>query len=120
MLNAVVDLSHYNDPVNFVEAVAGGILGVVHKATEGLTNIDLKYAERRPLAQAAGLLWGAYHLGHSQDGVAQAHHYLSTIGDTNGVLLNELCGLGTVGGACNAQPDWWQKITAPSPALKDS
>jgi len=87
MLNAVVDLSHYNHPVDFVEAAAGGILGVVHKATEGLENIDPMYAERRPLAQSVGLLWGAYHLGHSLNGVAQAHHYLSIIGDTNGVLL---------------------------------
>jgi lysozyme len=87
MLNVVIDLSHYNEPGNFKEVAASGILGVVHKATENLADVDPTYAARRPLAQAAGLLWGAYHLGHSLDGAAQAHHFLSTIGDTAGLLL---------------------------------
>jgi lysozyme len=87
MLNAVIDLSHYNDPVNFEAAAADGLLGVVHKATEGLANSDLRYAERRPLAQSVGLFWGAYHLGHSLDGAAQASHYLAVVGDTTAVLL---------------------------------
>ncbi len=87
MLNEVIDLSHYNNPVDFTQAAASGLLGVVHKATEGLLTIDAKYTERRPLAHAAGLLWGSYHLGHSHNGAAQAAHYLAVTGNTTGVLL---------------------------------
>jgi lysozyme len=87
MLNAVVDLSHFNSPVNFSEARQGGLLGVVHKATQGLLEADPDYAARRPLALAAGLLWGAYHFGTAADGAAQAQHFLSTARPEPGVLL---------------------------------
>lgn len=87
MLNAIVDLSHYNSPVNFSQAKQGGLLGVVHKATQGLAETDPQYAARRPLAQAAGLLWGAYHFGTDADGAAQAQHFLSTARPAPGVLL---------------------------------
>jgi len=87
MLNAVVDLSHYNNAVNFSEARQGGLLGVVHKATQGTFETDPEYAARRPLALAAGLLWGAYHFGTDADGAAQAQHFLSTARPAPGVLL---------------------------------
>jgi len=78
MLNVVVDLSHYNN-VNFAEAAQGGLQGVVHKATQGLTEVDPLFASRWPLARAAGLLWGAYHFGTDADGAAQARHLLATV-----------------------------------------
>lgn len=87
MLNNFVDLSHYNDPVNFTEAAQGGLLGVVHKATQGLAECDPLYASRQPLAQSAGLLWGGYHFGTPGDGAAQARHFLATVQHTDQVLL---------------------------------
>jgi lysozyme len=87
MLNVIVDLSHHNNPVNFTEAVQGGLVGVVHKATQGLAEYDPCYAERRPIAQSVGLLWGAYHFGTSGDGTAQAQHFLTTVQSTDHVLL---------------------------------
>jgi lysozyme len=75
--NCIIDISHHNQPVDLVAAKADGILGVFHKATEGLGFVDDTYAVRRQLAADAGLLWGAYHFGTGADGVAQAQHFLA-------------------------------------------
>jgi lysozyme len=85
--NTIVDLSHHNASPNFVQAFAGGITGVLHKATEGLGFVDPEYAARRGPAQAAGLMWGAYHFGTGDDPVAQADHFLQTIGPDNAGML---------------------------------
>lgn len=85
--NAVVDLSHFNDNPDFAQAVAGGLIGVLHKATEGLDYVDPEYANRRAPAEAAGLLWGAYHFGTGDDPLAQADHFLATVGSDHGRML---------------------------------
>jgi lysozyme len=86
-LNAVIDISHWDGEVDF-QAVAGdGILGVVQKATQGQLDIDPTYERNRANATQAGLLWGAYHFGTGEDGVAQAEHFLSVVGDSDDVLL---------------------------------
>ena len=38
--NAVIDLSHHNATVDLQAAKGDGILGVIHKATQGLTFQD--------------------------------------------------------------------------------
>jgi len=54
------------------------ILAVVHKASEGGDWRDPLYSERRPEAEAAGLLWGAYHFGtHQYSGAEQAAAFLA-------------------------------------------
>jgi GH25 family lysozyme M1 (1,4-beta-N-acetylmuramidase) len=85
--NAIVDLSHHNSNLDFERAKASGLVGVIHKATQGTTGIDLTYADRRPTAEKTGLLWGAYHFGTGSDGVKQAQHFLATVGSLEGVLL---------------------------------
>jgi len=58
----VVDLSHYNTiPQSLIPARDAGILGVIHKATEGQGYTDDKLKARWSLAQDAELLWGVYH-----------------------------------------------------------
>jgi len=57
----VVDLSHHNDVTDFSKVKAAGIVGVIHKSTEGTGFADKMYAVRRGHAIDAGLLWGAYH-----------------------------------------------------------
>lgn len=59
----VIDLSHFNTNVDFAKVRASGVVGVIHKATQGSDYVDLEYAKRKPLALQAGLLWGAYHFG---------------------------------------------------------
>jgi lysozyme len=62
-LDAVIDLSHNVKVDDFAAVRRSNILAVVHKATEGGDWIDPSYAGRRRQAEAAGLLWGAYHFG---------------------------------------------------------
>ncbi len=85
--NCVVDLSHHNDPVDFAAARTGGIIGVIHKATQGFRYTDPTYEDRKAAALAAGLLWGAYHFGVGGDGMAQAEYFLSLVCPTPGDLL---------------------------------
>ena len=86
-INVVVDLSHYNGEVDLAAAKAAGLVGVIHKATQGLDGVDPTYAARREQARAAGLLWGAYHFATGGDGVAQAEHFLAVAGGEAGTLL---------------------------------
>jgi lysozyme len=79
MINVVVDLSHFNNVSSFETVKADGIVGVMHKATEGTSFKDPLYEERRTAALGAGLLWGAYHFGTAGDGVAQAEYFLSFV-----------------------------------------
>jgi lysozyme len=83
----VVDLSHWDQSVDFKLAKEDGILGVIHKATQGLEYVDPKYAERRKAAEEEGYLWGAYHFGVGENGKGQAEHFLETVGDNSQVLL---------------------------------
>jgi lysozyme len=78
-LNVVIDLSHYNEVLSFDEIKASGIIGVIHKATQGFDDRDPSYARRRDAARAAGLWWGAYHFGVNADGAAQARFFLSVV-----------------------------------------
>lgn len=76
-LNAVIDLHHRNEVLSFPAARdQSGILGVIHKASEG-DWLDPRYDERRRMAADAGLLWGAYHFGTRQNpGATQARIFL--------------------------------------------
>jgi len=86
-LNAVVDLSHHNGAVDLQAAAADGIVGVIHKASQGTGYQDPLFAENRAKALAAGLHWGAYHFGTGGDGVAQAEHFLDVVQPGPEVLL---------------------------------
>lgn len=88
ILNAVVDLSHHNTVTSFGDARAAGILGVIHKATEATQFVDAKYNERQVQAQAASLLWGAYHFGAGGDVIGQVDHFLDAAGATDLLVLD--------------------------------
>ncbi len=86
-LNAVIDLSHHNASVDFSQIRNAGIIGVIYKATQGLTYVDPTYASRRTQALSAGLLWGAYHFGTGDDGEQQAQHFLDVAAPDASTLL---------------------------------
>jgi lysozyme len=75
----VIDMSHFNPPADFTKAKAGGVVGVIHKATQGTGFVDPMYGQRVGPAKAAGLLWGAYHFGTGDDVNAQVAKYLSVV-----------------------------------------
>src|SRR5258707_1097158 len=66
--NVVIDLSHHNQNLDFASIrFSGGILGIIHKATQGLDYADPTYLPHKTSALANGLLWGAYHFGTGSD-----------------------------------------------------
>jgi lysozyme len=86
-LNVIIDLSHHNQVTDFATIKAAGIIGVIHKATQGTGYTDPEYADRRSAALDAGLLWGAYHFADAGDATAQADHFLSVVDPGPGDLL---------------------------------
>jgi lysozyme len=72
----VADMAHFN-PVNFTLIKSAGILGVIHKATQGVGMADDQYARRRAAAAAIGLKWGAYSFATGDDARAHAKHFLA-------------------------------------------
>jgi lysozyme len=83
----VIDISHHNGNVDLAQAAASGIVAVLHKATQGVGYTDPKYAPNLAQAQANGLLWGAYHFGTGDDGVAQADAFLNFVQPTAQTLM---------------------------------
>jgi GH25 family lysozyme M1 (1,4-beta-N-acetylmuramidase) len=80
MSDVVVDLSHWQAPVDFVKAKAAGIAAVILKATEGVDFVDPTFAVRRVTAAASGLLVGAYHFFDTADPIAQAAFFMEYAG----------------------------------------
>lgn len=87
-LNAVIDISHHNGAaLDFAKAKADGIIGVLHKASQGQSVGDPMYDVNRKKAEKAGLLWGAYHFATGSDGVKQAENFLTRAGNLKDMLL---------------------------------
>lgn len=72
----VIDISHHNSIRDFGVLKASGILGVIHKCTQGAGYADPTYALRRKLVRDAGLLWGAYSFNTGEDITAQVDFFL--------------------------------------------
>ena len=74
----VLDLSHHNEVASFDAIRKSGIVGIIHKASEGSDYVDPTYAPRRVQAKAAGLLWGAYHFLRPGDQKEHAAHFIKS------------------------------------------
>lgn len=76
MTPVVIDLYH-GDLVDghecegFEAAKESGILGIIHKCTQGAGMVDALYAYRRRFAEQYALLWGAYHFNTGESTLAQ-------------------------------------------------
>lgn len=86
-LNVIIDISHHNGNPDFAQAAAAGIVGVIHKATQGTGFTDDMYVTNRQKALDAGLLWGAYHFGTGGGGAAQADFFLATVNPEPDTLI---------------------------------
>jgi lysozyme len=76
----VVDMSHYQpNPIDWNALLAGGVIGVIHKATEGSSYVDDTLFERAGAAMRAGLKWSTYHFMRPGNIGAQMDHYLRTV-----------------------------------------
>jgi GH25 family lysozyme M1 (1,4-beta-N-acetylmuramidase) len=76
----VLDISHHNDVLSWADIKAAGIVGVIHKATEGTSYVDDTYLDRCGPAYDAGLCWGAYHFANNSDVARQVDNFLSVVG----------------------------------------
>jgi lysozyme len=79
VLDLVLDVSHWNEVTSWQAIKDSGIIGIIHKSSQGLFYADPTYHERREAALAAGLLWGAYHFGECGDPEAQAENFLAMV-----------------------------------------
>lgn len=67
----VIDLSHHNTVDTLVDAKNEGVIGVIHKMSEGTSMVDDKADNRKFLADEAGMKFGLYHFFHGNANEAQ-------------------------------------------------
>lgn len=72
----VIDLSHWNVVDSFADIKTAGVVGIIHKCTEGTTYLDPTYHERMEHARRAGLEWGAYHFLRHENAWDQMEHFV--------------------------------------------
>jgi GH25 family lysozyme M1 (1,4-beta-N-acetylmuramidase) len=73
----VADMNHAN-PVDFAALKHSSCIGVIHKARQGVGFEDNAYHKRRDLAEAQGLLWGAYDFATEGDIKADVAAFIAT------------------------------------------
>jgi lysozyme len=104
--DVVVDLSHWQAPVDFAKVKEAGIVALILKATQGAQWIDATFAQRCAAATAAGLLVGAYHFLDDSPPKQQVEHFLSVAENCPVLALdaekNEIGGTVTVAQAAEA------------------
>ncbi len=83
----VVDMFHGTDVASFADAKNAGLVGIIHKASQGATSADSRYAQRRDPARQAGLLWGAYHFATGEPVDAQIENFMSAAAPDGDTLM---------------------------------
>ena len=73
----VIDLSHHNPNPDWNQVKAAGVVGIIHKATEGTSFLDSQYFTRETAANNAGLCWASYHFLKHGNAAGQMDWYLS-------------------------------------------
>jgi lysozyme len=82
----VVDLSHWNTVTDFAAMHKAGVVGVIHKFSQGGAYKDPQFWPRRKPALAAGLLWGRYHFGDGSPVPQQVNNFLTDWEDPKELL----------------------------------
>ena len=84
-----IDVSHYDEAVDFAQVRASGRTFAYIKATEGSDWLDSWYTRNSQSATAAGVAWGPYHFFRAYSiasAQAQAEHFWATIKGTSYTL----------------------------------
>ena len=75
-----IDVSHFQGEVDWSAVAAAGVRFAFINATEGLDDIDPRFARNWQQSRVAGLLRGAYRFLHPNlDAKQQATHFLSVV-----------------------------------------
>ena len=83
----VVDMFHGTTVTSFPDARNAGLVGIIHKASQGAGYTDPRYGERRGPARAAGLLWGAYHFATGDPVDAQIENFMNAAAPDGDTLI---------------------------------
>jgi len=76
-----VDVSQFQNQIDWVKVRYSGLQFAYIKATEGVTITDTNFAVNRQNARAAGMICGAYHLFRPLDTVqAQVDNFVAAVG----------------------------------------
>jgi lysozyme len=84
---SVIDISHWDDPIDFKKVAADGIVAVIAKPTQGATGMDPAYIKFKKAVAPLRFLWGSYHFGTGSEVNIQVEHYLSTVKPTDRELV---------------------------------
>ncbi len=74
----ILDDSHWNKP-DLGLLKAAGVFGIIHKATNGATGVDIDFKTSFVVAKAAGFAVGAYHFGTGDDPIEQEANFSRTV-----------------------------------------
>jgi lysozyme len=75
-----IDVSHYQGEVNWPAVAGSGVRFAFIKATDGIQDIDPRFARNWAGAKAAGIVRGAYHFFRpALDAQRQAAHFVSVV-----------------------------------------
>jgi GH25 family lysozyme M1 (1,4-beta-N-acetylmuramidase) len=89
-----IDVSHWQDAIDWTQVGASGISFAIAKATQGRSFVDPMYAANKAGAEAAGLAFTAYHFAEPDatphDALAEANHFVAVAGLTPGNLIPAL------------------------------
>jgi GH25 family lysozyme M1 (1,4-beta-N-acetylmuramidase) len=89
-----IDVSHWQNAINWPMVAGSGKKFAIIKATQGTTYLDPLYATNHAGAKAAGLWTGAYHFAEpdatANDAIAEADWFVSKMNLGNGDLIPAL------------------------------
>jgi lysozyme len=110
-----IDISHHQGTPDMREVAASGVLGLIHKATEGSSFIDSARAKNCSNAIAAGIAVSTYFWLKPGDGRSQTEFYLSVVDPAEGerVVIDyeeDGCSLTTLKDAVQALLDYGKNL----------
>jgi GH25 family lysozyme M1 (1,4-beta-N-acetylmuramidase) len=105
-----IDVSHWQNTIDWAKVAAAGKKFAFIKATESTDFIDNLYSTNRAKAKASGIKVGAYHFAqpgtNSNDAVNEANWFIKNAGPVSGELLPVL-DLEVTNGLTDAQLEAW-------------
>jgi len=84
----VIDLSHWNAVTDWHAIARSGVLGVIHKFSQGTNYRDPMFEAARAGCKSAGLMFGRYHFAEGSDVKSQVKNFLANLEDDELLALD--------------------------------
>lgn len=105
-----IDVSHWQETIDWGQVAGSGIRFAIAKASEGQTYVDPLYATNKAGAAANGIVFGAYHFARPDateaDAILEADHFVDTAQLEVGNLIPVL-DIERTGGLSDAEVTEW-------------